>query len=258
MSKPIILTMKWGSAFSSDCVNVLYNACRGACVQDFRFVCLTDDPTGFVREIEHYPIPNIGLTQDEWYTSGVWPKLSIYSPNLHNLKGRCLFIDLDMMVLNDLDSLLDLPEPFVTTDMGKGWRPGGNEYPPEAGTSIFAFNIGQEVQILNEFVANKALVKREYQNEQDFVGQHASSMAYWPQGWVISFKRWLRQPIGKDLFVQPRMPPPGTKILAFHGVPRPVDLLKSRLNFWDRFPHMGYGRVEWVADYWERNGGRLP
>jgi len=257
-SVPIVLTMKWGTVFSPDYVNVLYNACIAASRKEFRFVCLTDDATGLHTEIEHYSIPGIGLTHQEWYSKGVWPKIALYSQDMHNLDGRCLFIDLDMMVLSDLDSFFELSEPFVTTDMGPSWRPGGGTAPPEAGTSIFAFNLGQERQILDRFLSDKAAVKTKYINEQQFVGEHASSMAYWPPGWVISFKRWLRQPIPRDLFIPPRRPPPQTKILAFHGTPRPADLLKSGFNLWDRFPHMGNGRVDWVVDYWQRNGGRLP
>lgn len=257
MSAPIVLTMKWGTLFPADYVNVLFNACRRASRQEFRFVCLTDDPSGFHEGIEYYPLPEINLPPEAWFQPGVWPKLALYRSDIFGLTGRCLFIDLDMMVLRDLDSFFDHSAPFVATDMGKAWQPEPGSAPAEAGSCIFAFNLGQETQILTAFENDTSAARRDFDNEQVFMAAHASSMAYWPHGWVISFKRWLRQPMGKDLFVAPRRPPPTAKVIAFHGTPRPGALLGAGLNFWDRFPHMGHGRVEWVADYWRENGGSL-
>lgn len=97
-----------------------------------------------------------------------------------------------------------------------------------------------------------------HKNEQDFVAAHESSMDFWPEGWVISFKRWLRRPIGLDLFMPPKQPPATAKVLAFHGQPRPAALRRSGFNMWDRFPHMGHGSVEWMIDYWKRYGGKVP
>lgn len=251
--------MKWGTVFPADYVNVLFSACRAALTGPFRFVCLTDDARGLRPEVEALPIPDIGLTQAEWRAPGVWPKLALYLPDLHGLTGRCLFIDLDMMVLGGLDEMFAQPGGFITTDMGQGWRPGGRPgAPKEPGTCVFAFDFGAEPQILDAFLADKAGAMRRFQNEQDFAGAHARSMAFWPEGWVISFKRHLRRPIGADLFLAPKAPPPGTRILAFHGRPRPIDLIPARAGFWDRFPHLGHGQVRFVRDYWVRHGGRMP
>lgn len=254
----VVLTMKWGTLFSSEYVNVLHNACWAASRRPFRFICLTDDATGLMPDIEVLPLPACGLEPEDWYAPGVWPKIALYQKDLSGLRGRALFVDLDMMVLRDLDSFFDLPAPFVSTNMGPSWRPKPKSQTLETGTCIFAFNLGQEEQIHNAFVANPKLAMGRFLNEQDFVGAYASSMAYWPEGWVISFKRWLRQPVGLDLVIPPKVPPTSAKVVAFHGKPRPVALLDDGINFWDSFPHLGHGRVSWVADYWTRFGGRLP
>jgi len=255
----IVLCMKWGTLFPPDYVNVLYNACKTDMKKPFRFVCLTDDSTGFVDGIEALPIPDIGLSPQEWYTKGVWPKLALYVADLHGLQGRCLFIDLDMVIVGGLDDMLDFGAGYVSTDMGDGWRPGGRRGAiKEPGTCVFAFDLGQETQILDAFLADKEKAKANFQNEQDFAGAYARSMTFWPEGWVISFKRHLRQPIGKDFFVPPKSPPEGTRIVAFHGDPRPITLVPEKAGFWDRFPHLGHGQVGWVRDYWTRNGGRMP
>lgn len=254
----VVLCIKWGTLFAPDYVNVLYNACRRHLNGPFRFVCLTDDATGFLPGIEAFPIPDIGLQPDQWYTPGVWPKLALFEKSLHGLQGRALFIDLDMVILGGLDAFFDYPQPFVTTDMGPNWYPGHGAHPGEAGTCIFAFDLGAESQIVESFKADRAGVIARFRNEQDYVGATASSMAFWPPDWVISFKRWLRRPIGPDLFLPPKAPPATAKVLAFHGTPRPVDLLQPGRARWDRFPHMGRGQVGWMVDYWQTNGGRLP
>lgn len=250
-----IVTMKWGNLFGPDYVNVLYRACRSAARSPFDFVCFTENPESLDSSVIVKPLPQIGLSADEWYQRGVWPKLALYKKDLEGLVGRCLFIDLDMMVLRDLDAFLTHEAPFVTTDMGESWYPGIARQNATAGTCIMAFNFGQEAQILDAFLADRKGAKAKFRNEQDFVGAHASSMDFWPEGWVISFKRWLRRPIGLDLILSPKVPPESAKILAFHGTPRPVDLVRSGINFWDKLPHMGHGKVDWVVDYWKRFGG---
>ncbi|WP_283177115.1 hypothetical protein [Gemmobacter sp. 24YEA27] len=254
----VVLSMKWGKLYPASYVNVLYNACRRNITGDFRFVCLTDDATGLGPDIEAYPIPDLGLTQGMW-KSGAWAKLGVFEHDLYGLKGRALFIDLDMVICGALDPFFDHPAPVLTTDMGEGWgRPSRANAPREAGTCIFAFTLGAEGQIVDRFTADREKAVRDHVIEQNWVGAEASAMEYWPDGWVISFKRHLRRPVGLDLILPPKAPPASAKVLAFHGTPRPIDLLRPGNRFWDRFPHMGHGQVRWMADYWVENGGDLP
>ncbi|SFK61098.1 hypothetical protein SAMN04488036_101662 [Shimia haliotis] len=251
--------MKWGTVFPSDYVNVLFNACRKAISGQFRFVCLTDDSSGLVDGVEALPIPDIGLTQEEWKRPGVWPKLALYVPQLHDIQGRCLFIDLDMMVSRGLDEMFEHPGEYVGIGVGPAWRP--NPKPTDEkhlGTGVFAFDAGKQVQILETFRDDKDMAFRQFANEQDFVRANAQGLSYWPDDWVLSFKRHLRRPIGLDLFLEPKQAPESARIIAFHGAPRPIDLVSERAGFWDKFPHLGHGQVSWVKDYWIDNGGRMP
>ena len=120
----IVLCMKWGTLFPPDYVNVLFNACRKAISGRFRFVCLTDDATGFDKGIEAFPIPDIGLKPKDYYTPGVWPKLALYVQDLHGMTGRCLFIDLDMIVVSGLDDMFEQSDRFITINVGQEWRRG--------------------------------------------------------------------------------------------------------------------------------------
>lgn len=258
-----ILCMKWGTAFGPDYVNVLYNACRKAMTGTFRFICLTDDGAGLVPGVEVLPIPDLGLAPADWFRPGVWPKVALFDRHFHGLRGRALFIDLDMVVVRGLDDFFTVPGAIVGTDAGTGWGRANRTDVPEFGSMIFAYDIGSLPEIAERFRADPAAVWTTWRQEQRYVHEMAPNAAFWPEGWVISFKRSLRQPIGLDLFLPPRRPPATARVVAFHGRPRPSDLMQPAHHvwagrFWDRLPHLGNGPVPWLVDYWRENGGRLP
>lgn len=254
-----VICMKWGTLYPADYVNVLYNACRRHLAGEFRFLCLTDRTEGLLPEIEARPIPEIGCTPQMW-RHGAWPKLSVFAEDLYGLSGRVLFIDLDTVVCGDLAPFFDHPAPFVGIDTSDNWRPDGRTGGPGAllGTGVFAFDAGSQAQILDRFMSDPQAAFDHADIEQVWVQEHATSLAYWPRDRVISFKRWLRRPIGVDLFLPPKPPPPGTGMVAFHGDPRPAALLRPGNRRWDRLPHLGRGQVGWMRDYWLENGGQLP
>jgi hypothetical protein len=254
----IVICMKWGDLYAPDYVNVLFNACRAQTAAPFRFVCLTDDSRGFDREIEVLPIPEIGCTPVMW-RHGAWPKLGVFSADLFGLHGRALFIDLDTVICGGLDRFFDHPAPFVAIDTGPNWRPGRQPGGPDAlvGTGVFAFDLGHQAHILDRFQQNPQQAFDDSGIEQVWVQKHMANIAYWPDGWVISFKRWLRQPIGLDVFLPPKQPPASAGMVAFHGEPRPISLIRPGKKRWDRLPHLGWGQVPWMRDYWCKNGGSM-
>ena len=254
----VVLCMKWGSVFSADYVNVLFNACRKNISRPFRFVCLTDDPTGLLKEIETYPIPDIGCEPLMWQ-QGAWPKLSVFSADLYGIKGKALFIDMDTIIWGSIDRFFDYSDNFVSIDTGINWHPGGVPGARGAlvGTGVFAFEIGSQPQIVERFMKDPRSAFNQYRLEQVWVQHHCSSINYWPPGWVISFKRWLRRPLLIDLVMQPKRPDSNTGMVAFHGIPRPISLINRNQMFWDRFPHLGHGVVSWMREYWEMHGGRI-
>ena len=117
--------------------------------------------------------------------------------------------------------------------------------------------MGEWGHIADQFRKNKVSIMQSFRTEQAYAATQIPQMRFWPEGWIMSFKRSLRQPLIKDLFVQPKTPPENAKMVAFHGTPRPRDLLPGGPLFWDRFPHMGWGTVSWMKDYWLKNGGEL-
>ncbi len=256
MTDRFILCMKWGRAFVPDYVNVLHSACRRAMAAPFRFICLTDDGAGLDPQIETLPIPDLGLAEADWFRPGVWPKIALFDRHFHGLRGRALFVDLDMVIVRGLDDFFAMDGTVIGTDAGPGWGRKGPPHPPEFGSMIFAYDLGGVPEIAETFRADPAATWTRFRQEQQYVHHMVPGARFWPAPWVISFKRALRRPIGLDLVLPPHAPPPDARVVAFHGQPRPSDLMQPGLRFWDRFPHMGNGPVPWLVDYWRDNGGR--
>lgn len=246
----VVLCMKWGTLYGPDYVNVLFNACRANIEGKFRFVCLTDDASGIAPEVECYPIPEFGLEQRHWY-DGAWPKLGVFSADLYGLTGRALFIDLDMIICGDLTPFFTFGEGLVAIDEG-AWNDGV----PSTMSSIFAFDLGAHSKVLDEFVARRDEMVAKYKIEQAYLHSEAQPIIYWPNSWLASFKRHLRQPLLFDLLRAPKEPPTEARIIVFHGRPRPIDLIRLGPGNRDLFPHYVKGPVKWARDYWLRFGGR--
>ncbi len=81
-----------------------------------------------------------------------------------------------------------------------------------------------------------------------FVGFAGQKASYFPVQWVESFKYHLRQGYLVDLIKPPSMPKGTTKLVAFHGFPRPRDVADQNLS-WARPPRSGFHRPKWVKDY---------
>lgn len=254
MQTKVILCMKWGNLYHVDYVNVLFSACKKYITGDFRFVCLTDDPAGLAMGVESFPIPEIGLSPIH-FKVGAWPKIAVFLEDLYGVTGRAIFIDLDTYIGLPIDDMFCYPGEFVAID-SRPWR--YKEGPPRTMSSIFSFEIGTLGYIARKLSADVNGNFSTYRIEQDFLHAVVPKITYWPQEWIVSFKYHLRQPLIVDRFRAPHRPPPGAKIVAFHGKPRPADLLGGYSGNWDLFPHYGAGPVAWMRDYWLEHGGTLP
>jgi hypothetical protein len=244
----VVICMKWGTLYGPDYVNVLFRACKDNITGPFRFVCLTDESAGFDAGVESFPIPDLGITSYDWKKGG-WPKISVFQRDLYGLTGRCLFVDLDTVICGSLDDMFDYPAPFVAIDTGPTWGKSSADGKPVCGTGIFVFDLGSFPQIVDDFVADPR-----FRIEQLYVHDRIPDMAFWPADWVMSFKYHQRRPAPLGLIWPPRAPSPENRIIAFHGDPRPIDLVKGGL--WGIAPNLGYGRVRWAVDYWTRYGGK--
>lgn len=273
----VVVCMKWGALYPSSYVNVLYSAVKKNLTGSFRFVCLTNEPEGLDEGIESYPIPDIGLPTER-YGHGAWPKLVMFKKDLYGLTGRCLFIDLDTIICGNLDPFFDVKGAFVAIGLTSTWvgkkkpriykkwkayrasrkpsKLGAPDTPAPStmGTGIFCFDLGTQSHIYDAALANWPDAFATFGNEQELVEHYLESWEAWDSEWVISFKLHLRRPILIDLFLPPKEPAPHIPVVAFHGDPRPIDLVHRGHSSARELPHFWRGPVKWVHKYWVDNG----
>ncbi|MGB3147980.1 MAG: hypothetical protein WBA91_09535 [Paracoccaceae bacterium] len=253
----VVLCMKWGPLYPAAYVNVLHAAVRRNLTGPFRFVCLTPEPEGMDEGIETYPIPELGYGPRHW-KSGAWPKLSVFVPDLYGLTGRALFIDLDSVIMSSLDPFFEEKGGLISIGGGPKWRRGSDNPNPSLASGVFAFDLGGQPQIAERFRADPEGAFDRFRIEQRFVQAHVAGWTTWPAEWIISFKKHLRRPIGIDRLLAPRLPDPSAKIVAFHGDPRPIDVIRPDNSSWADFPRYGRGALDWVRRYWLENGYQDP
>ena len=247
--------MKWGKAYAADYVNVLASAVRKNLSVDHRFVCFTDDTSGISPEIETFPIPEMGLSPSS-FRFGAWPKIALFKPELYGLSGRALFIDLDSMICGDLKPMFEYSGELT---MVKEWnRPIDHlklRKPIRGASMVIAFDIGSLGYMYDQLTTNPQYWPSKIRNDQRFIWHHKKDAHFWPNEWVISFKRHLMRPPLINRVLPPKCPPQDTRILAFHGRPRPAELVPNQRQKWGDFWRSGYGAVSWFREYWLINGG---
>jgi len=253
----IILTMKWGTLYSADYVNVLFNACKKYIHHPFRFICMTDNSEGIFQGVEILPIPEMDLGENR-FAFGGWPKLSVFKKDLFGLTGRALFIDLDTVIVGDITPMLETPGQIVLIREWRRFVDYFRKRKVNGMTSIFAFTLGSQTQIYDTFMKNPDHAFANYRSEQRWVTDYAADMHFWTKKLVVSFKRNLLAPPLLNRFITPKSPASETAVVAFHGVPRPIDVIANKNKPWGKWSRWGRGPVKFVRDFWLDNGGTDP
>ncbi len=235
-----IICMKWGDKFPALYVNRLYSMVLKNTSHPFRFVCFTEDSTGIRPEIEIQALPELDIPSN--LPERGWRKLSVFAENFGNLKGTTLFLDLDIVIVDNIDDFFTYPGDFlIAHDKHRPARLEGN-------SSVFRFEIGQYPEILSYFIANFTNIRQEVRHEQAYLSREIkkiSNLNFWPDEWVPSFKYRCAPSRIKSWFTAPSIPS-GAKIILFHGLPNPPEAIKGISGKW----HRHIKPSPWIKDYW--------
>ena len=241
-----VLCMKWGTRYGPHYANRLYGMTRRCLEGEFRFLCLTDDPVGLRTEIETRPIPDLGLPEaaKRW----AWPKLGVFHGSLDDLEGECLFLDLDILILHSIDCLFEFaPSRFCIIE---DWvRPFRRYVAPRQGvgnSSVFRFTAGSMTGLVEDFAADRDAILGRYRNEQRYLSAWTGeAKSWWPEEWIVSFKRHCLPPFAMRAFREAK-PPPEARIVVFHGNPKPGAVASGEWpGAWGRIRN-----VPWVKEAW--------
>ena len=239
-SERVILCMKWGSKYGPEYVNRLYCMVRRHLKGEFRFVCLTDDDHGVRDEVQCLPIPDLALP--EGLPERGWKKLVALERHLHGLRGTALFLDLDILIVDDIKPFFDLPGLFlIIHDWKRPLRITGN-------SSVYRFELGAHFDVLENFRTEHVRVRSKFRNEQAYLSEmlhRDDKLYYWPKKWCCSFKYHCIPKWPTNYWREPAFPS-GTRIVVFHGEINPPDALEGRRN--RRFRSIK--PALWVAEHW--------
>lgn len=236
----VVLCMKWGTKYGPEYVNRLYAMVRRHLRGDFRFVCLTDRDEGILPEVQCLPIPALDLPPG--IPERGWTKLTTFEADLHGLQGTALFLDLDVVIVDDITPFFEAPGEFlIIHDWKRPWRITGN-------SSVYRFRLGVHADMLAYFRTHFEQVRAEVRNEQAYLSDFLHKqgrLTYWPKEWCISWKYHCIPRFPTNYWRTPA-PSAGTRIIIFHGVMNPPDALAGRNN--GNWRHAK--PAPWIADHW--------
>ncbi|PIT13607.1 glycosyltransferase [Snodgrassella alvi] len=248
MDKPsqnYILCMKWGQKYGAEYVNRLYNMVKRHLTLPFTMICLTDDTKGIDPAVQCHPL--IPLDLPNGLPERGWNKLTTFSANLYGLQGTALFLDIDIVIIDNIDCFFTHPssqddEVWIIRDWKKPWRKVGN-------SSVYRFQIGALPDLMDYFHKHFQHIRQQFRHEQAFLSWYVREnhrLSYWPDNWCLSYKYNVLKKMPYALWQPPEKPNYG-KIIVFHGEVNPPDAIRGGGGKW-------YRKVlpaPWLKNYWQ-------
>ena len=105
-----IFCMKWGTLYGAEYVNRLFSMVKKNLTYDFKMVCFTDNSKDIIDEVDCYDIPEMQIRTD--IPERMWKKLTTLKKDLYELKGTALFLDLDIVIVDNIDCFFDVEGSF--------------------------------------------------------------------------------------------------------------------------------------------------
>lgn len=213
--------MKWGTLYGAEYVNKLYGSVKNRLQGEFRFVCLTDNPSGIRAEVECMACPTIDLPEP--YCNTGWRKLTLWADKFPGMEGTWLYLDLDVVITGPLDEFFSYA-PDKSFIVMQNWTQRGKGI---GNTSVFRLKMGSHPYIFDDVLKNFARFLKEYRIEQTYISRRVHEIAFWPDDWCILFKTHCVPPWPLRFWKQPTLPPTA-RIVAFPGDPNPHDAILGR------------------------------
>ena len=181
----LIKCVKTGTKYGPEYVNILQNMVSRYLTIPHDFYCITDDPEGV-------NCPTFATELDGW-----WAKLQIFQKRPFWLKGKILYLDLDIVIRENINCFIQDKDFIIIKD----WNL------PMYNSSVFLLNSGARHEVWEKFIEDPGKVKRETQcGDQHWITLNAKA-SYWPSDWCTSYRQSCEG-----------------KIVVFHGLPKPHEV----------------------------------
>lgn len=156
----------------------------------FRFVCFTDGTRGDLP-CETIRIPSSGPEVPE-NGRGYWAKAQLFN-KAHGLEGRVLFLDLDVLVVNDLSPIVDFPAALALTEDALVVERAhldrdryGRRLVRRFNSSVIVWDAGTQDFLYDRLTAADIL---RLSTDQDWIGEQASAAVGMPLAWFPRISR---------------------------------------------------------------------
>lgn len=199
-------------------MNRLFNMVKRHLTLPFNFFCFTEDKKDINKEIIIKDLPSINL-------SGWWYKPYFFEENLFEKDSVNLYMDLDIVIINNIDKLISYNEKkFI------GLQDPIRKFNPSKiflNSSIMRWCPPEHNCLWSNLKNNTNLTTR-YKGDQDYIWDVCKNdISFFPDNWILSYKWEVRDrseltASKPKKFTSIRNPEinPNTSILVFHGSPK--------------------------------------
>jgi len=222
-----VVCLKYGNKYSAEYVNKLYSMVERHLTTPHEFICFTEDPTDIDARIKIKPLELIPGIEGWWY------KLMFFNPNL-GLEGTILFLDLDLIIFNNIDYLfMYKPNAFCILrhfNRRDTLRPVSKDFTDylsrrnedsclKFNSSVFRLQTGQHSRVYTDFVKDSKNIIDRFDGDQEWMNHVIrQNYNYWPYEWIRSYKLEMK---GRSIIK------PETSVAVFHGKPKPSDYVDN-------------------------------
>jgi hypothetical protein len=191
----------------------------------FTFFCLTENPSGISNPVVVLPLPSNQKLFGWWWKPYAFKEGLIPSGNVN------MFIDLDMVIVNNIDKLFTYrPTEFIgLEDVGRVFK----SKQTKLGSAVLRWDTNTNTDIWSN-LENDLLLSTKFRGDQDYLWfYYKDRIKFFPREWIQSYKwevrdrselsrignRWqFRNTRNPDINLD-------TSILAFHGSPDPHEVM---------------------------------
>ena len=220
----------YGDKYTFPYVKNLHNMVERNLTIPHKFICFTDNTV--IHRRKEFKTTNIEFRQFKRHDFQGWfNKLQLFSPD-SGLEGDTLYMDLDVVIMKNIDSLATIGESknFV----------GMNDFNPTSGlfnSSIMRFNNKYHSKVIWEQYLKRRSECSKFHGDQEIISllikSHEDTISF-PDEWTQSYK-WLnrkgeRYHTTKMTYEQDL----NAKVCVFHGSPNPAESTQK-----------------WVQDLWK-------
>jgi hypothetical protein len=223
--------------YTADHVHKMRNMLARHVTIPYRFVCITDDPTGL--DCETIPL------WEKYEGGGCYHRLKVFDPNFNLLGDRFAWIDLDAVIIDNIDSILTVDADFAVNRYPYEGRP--NQYYNGA---LVVANRGARPRLWTEFdpVESPRFIAKQ-NSERNLLGSDQAFMSHvlGPNERTFSEKDGIIEAMTLEKIQNPRRyhstlvrdhvlakAPPNAKIIMFSG---------------PRDPHTT--EISWIKDHYK-------